>query len=191
MITPPYDRETPAKGHCSCRFDPYPEGSDDYGEVSWHHRRCCEFCGNDDWWTLACPHAKPRTCPSCGEIQKLVPFHAREEVVYLSRPLATWSDPEGWGIVTKASHPTLFLAFEEVSLEAGYGSGHSNYGVELRWWPMVDAVEAALKALDYRELVYLVDADTDKARQIAGRSPELLAAFNMMCSFHEDWQIAP
>ena len=50
---------------CDCKFTPYPEGDEDFGEESIHYLRTCEFCSYR-WWSLHCPHdGYQNSCPQC------------------------------------------------------------------------------------------------------------------------------
>ena len=72
-IYPPAIDDTLVPGQpCACEFTPYPAGSEDEGEESWHYLRRCQACRHL-WYGVHCPHdGVQNPCPKCGAVPAVI-----------------------------------------------------------------------------------------------------------------------
>jgi hypothetical protein len=87
-------------------------------------------------------------------------------------------------IVTQASHPRLFKAFETISHDRGSGAGHSNYYVPPRWEGHLAQVEQQLTTLNDDELETFSIGERDEAKPLTVKLSE---ANTLLESFFNDW----
>lgn len=106
---------------------------------------------------------------------------------HAERTLNMHNPAEGWHLVTQDSHPALFLVFESISHDAGFGAGHDNYSVPVNY------TKEQLLDLD----MILTMMGTDKARDFAiggeddrpaNLSEELQILDKFLNHFFNDWE---
>ncbi len=94
---------------------------------------------------------------------------------------------EGWVLVTKESHPTLFESFEDISHDRGSGAGHDNYSVPPEWVDTLNIAEKCLVTLSEEERQEFAIGEQGEVEKIATRSQEFSQTHKMLNSFFEDW----
>jgi len=73
-------------------------------------------------------------------------------------------------VITAASHPAIFAAFELISRDCGRQAGHSNYAIPLDCATHLDAIEgrlAELRATADSDFETLCIGDAEEAERIA------------------------
>lgn len=73
-------------------------------------------------------------------------------------------EPHDVIVITKESHPTLFLAFEAISHDCGRQAGHRNYVVPDSYAQLLTVIEPLLVSLTPEEFSTLcIGEETEKA----------------------------
>lgn len=89
-------------------------------------------------------------------------------------------------IVTSATHPTLFRAFEMISYDCGFGDGYTTYSIPEKWAKACDTAEPVLAKLTPSQLRAFCKAATVKKDR--NESVALSIANQLLDAFYKDFE---
>lgn len=92
-------------------------------------------------------------------------------------------------VVTEATYPALFDAFETISHDNGWGAGHESYVVPAHWIGYVEDAEKQLSSMDpeWRQWNFVL-GEAGELETLLRQRPELNPTHELLNDFFDDWE---